>query len=70
MEFYMFILSTRLDYKNIIIYTGYYHASNLVHILEKFYDYNIILKSGTVDNIESLNKEINNCISLKITDLL
>jgi len=63
MEFYIFILVTGLSYKNISIYTGYYHSNNLAYILKKYYNYKQIYSVGNTENIEKINeKDISNCL--------
>lgn len=63
MEFYTYILLSKMKYKNIIIYSGYYHSNNLKYILEKYYNFINIYDTGITKNIENINeKDINNCL--------
>lgn len=63
MELYIYILLTGMTYKNIIIYSGYYHSSNLVYILEKYYNFVNEYEIGNVKDIEKKDdKDISNCL--------
>jgi len=63
MEFYTYILLSCMNYKNIIIYSGYYHSNNLSYILNKYYDFSIIYEIGNTEDIEKKDDaNINNCI--------
>lgn len=63
MEYYAFILITKIGSKNISVYAGYYHSNNLTYILNNYYNYEKIYQIGHTENIEKLeNKEIKNCI--------
>jgi hypothetical protein len=63
MEFYTYILISGMNYKNIIIYCGYYHSNNLAYILKKFYNFTDIYRIGNTENIEKKNDiEISNCL--------
>jgi hypothetical protein len=62
MEFYIYILLS-MNYKNIIIYSGYYHSNNLTYILEKYFDFKKIYNIGNTTDIEKKKDiYINNCI--------
>jgi len=61
MEFYMFILATKLTSNNIIIYAGYYHSNNLTYILKKYYKYKLTYNIGNTENIKN-ESEITNCL--------
>lgn len=63
MEFYAFILMNKMNYKNIILYSGYYHSNNLTFILKKYYGFVETYKIGNVNNIEKKNIiSIKNCL--------
>ena len=63
MELYTYILITKLVYKNIIVYCGYYHSNNLTYILKKFYNFKEVYRIGNTENIEKKDeKYINNCL--------
>ena len=63
MEYYAFILITCLEYKNLILYTGFYHAINLSWIMEKYYNYKKIHSVGKTEFIDLLNNK-NNCLTI------
>ena len=61
MEFYIIILIIGLNKKNIFLYTGSYHSSNINFILKKIFNFNKIY------NIQKKNnKNYINIIDLKI----
>ena len=63
MELYTYILITKLGYKNVIVYSGYYHSNNLTYILKKFYNFKEVYTVGNTTNIEKKDeKYINNCL--------
>jgi hypothetical protein len=63
MELYTYILLSCMNYKNIIIYSGYYHSNNLNYILKKYYNFIDIYKIGNTHDIEKTDyKHINNCL--------
>lgn len=63
MEFYTYILIAKLGYKNIIVYSGYYHANNLTYILNKYYNFKEVYTIGNTKDIEKKDeKYINNCL--------
>ena len=65
MEFYTFILATGFSSKNILIYAGYYHSSNLSYILQKYCNYTQIYTVGNTTNIENIpEKNILNCLHI------
>jgi len=54
-----------------ILHTGLYHAHNIVELLIKYYNYEIITEYGNTKYIESNISHKNGCIELdKITDTL
>ncbi len=66
MEFYIFILSTCFNKKNVIIYSGYYHSNNLTHIFEKIYGFKQIYRVGKTTKIEEETiDDINNCLLIE-----
>lgn len=67
MEFYMFVLLTCFNTKNVIVYSGYYHSNNLAWVLEKIYGYKEVYKVGKTKDIEiALEEEtIHNCLSIE-----
>jgi hypothetical protein len=63
MELYTYILLTKLGYKNVIVYCGYYHSNNLTYILKKFYNFKEVYTIGNTTDIEKKDeKYINNCL--------
>lgn len=63
MEFYTYILLSSMNYKNIIIYSGYYHTNNLSYILKKYYNFDDIYKIGNTQDIEKKDdKYIKSCL--------
>lgn len=63
MEFYTYILITKLGYKNVIVYSGYYHSNNLTHILKKYFNFKEVYTIGnTIDIDKKDEKYINNCL--------
>lgn len=66
MELYTYILLTGLNYKNIIIYSGYYHSNNLSYILKKYYNFINVYEIGTTKNIENKKEYVNNCLDINI----
>lgn len=65
MELYTYILINGLNYKNVIIYSGYYHSNNLTYILKKYCNYKEIYNIGNTNDIEKKDeKSINNCLYL------
>lgn len=63
MELYIHILISGMNYKNIIIYSGYYHSNNLSYILKKYYNYDTKYIVGNVSDIEKKPEEtIKNCL--------
>jgi hypothetical protein len=63
MELYTYILITKLEFQNIIVYCGYYHSNNLTHILKKYFNFKEIYSTGNTTDIEKKDeKNINNCL--------
>lgn len=63
MELYTYILLSGMNYKNIIIYSGYYHSNNLSYILKKYCNYDNKYTIGNVVDIEKKSEEtIKNCL--------
>ena len=71
MEWYCCSLIEENNNKPIIIHTGLYHSDRITKILNKYYNYNIIIKHGITD-IENIKDDINKgCIILsKNIDLI
>ena len=63
MEYYTFILITKLTNKNISVYAGYYHSNNLTWILNNYYNYDKVYQVGSTENIENIDdKNMKNCL--------
>ena len=63
MELYTYILITKLQYQNVIVYSGYYHSNNITNILKKYYDFKEVYTIGNTTNIEKKDeKYINSCL--------
>jgi hypothetical protein len=65
MEFYIFILSTCFNKKNVVIYSGYYHSNNLTYVFEKIYGFKQIYRVGKTAKIEETIDDINNCLLIE-----
>ncbi len=65
MEFYTYILLSKLSVSNVIIYCGYYHSNNLTYILKKYYNYKDVYMVGNTTDIEKKDeKNITNCLHI------
>lgn len=66
MEFYTYILLSGMNYKNVIIYSGYYHSNNLTYILKKYYNFKVVYSIGNINGIENNDKNdiISNCLMI------
>lgn len=65
MEFYSVIIIVYSNYKNIIMYSGYYHSNNISYILENHFGFINEKNVGYVNNIDDYDENtIKNCIKV------
>lgn len=65
MEFYSVIIIIYSNYKNIIMYSGYYHSNNISYILKNHFGFLNEKNIGYVDNINYYDENtIKNCIKV------
>lgn len=70
MEFYTCIVTFIMNKDRTIIYTGFYHGTNLLYILKNIYNFNVIKEYGITENIENHSNasNISNCLLIDKLD--
>jgi len=62
LEFYTIILTNYMNYKVVIINTGFFHGLTIQNILKNIYNYNIIYKKGLTEFKDINKQEYKNCL--------